>query len=76
MKYELLLRDIYKHTERAGLLQEIPNLQEAIYVMKVCNLFRAFSSFFGFQFSFMIITIEVIIIYKLPIRLFQKLPTI
>lgn len=35
MKYELLLRDIYKHTERAGLVQEIPNLQDAIYVMKV-----------------------------------------
>lgn len=37
MKYELLLRDIYKHTERAGLVQELPNLQDAIYVMKVCN---------------------------------------
>lgn len=35
MKYELLLRDIYKHTERAGLLQELPSLQDAIYVMKV-----------------------------------------
>lgn len=35
MKYELLLRDIYKHTERADLLQEMPKLQEAIYVMKV-----------------------------------------
>lgn len=40
MKYELLLRDIYKHTERAGLVQELPSLQDAIYVMKVgfwCN---------------------------------------
>lgn len=35
MKYELLLRDIYKHTERAGLLQELPNMQDAIWVMKV-----------------------------------------
>lgn len=35
MKYELLLRDIYKHTERAGLVQEIPSLQDAICVMKV-----------------------------------------
>lgn len=35
MKYELLLRDIYKHTERAGLVQELQHLQEAIYVMKV-----------------------------------------
>lgn len=24
MKYELLLRDIYKHSERAGLVQELP----------------------------------------------------
>lgn len=35
MKYELLLNDISKHTERAGMLQELPNLQDAIYVMKV-----------------------------------------
>lgn len=35
MKYELLLRDIYKHTERAGLVEELPFLQDAIYVMKV-----------------------------------------
>lgn len=35
MKYELLLRDIYKHTERAGLVQEIPYLLDAIHVMKV-----------------------------------------
>lgn len=39
MKYELLLRDIYKHTERAGLEQELPSLQDAIYVMKV-SLYR------------------------------------
>lgn len=44
MKYELLLRDIYKHTERAGLVQEIPNLQDAIYVMKV-SLDIVFSRF-------------------------------
>lgn len=35
MKYELLLRDYLKHTERAGLVNEIPNIQEAINVMKV-----------------------------------------
>lgn len=35
MKYELLLSDIYKHTKRAGLVQDIPILEEAIYVMKV-----------------------------------------
>ncbi|KAJ6643645.1 Kalirin, partial [Pseudolycoriella hygida] len=34
MKYELLLRDYLKHTERAGLVNEIPNIQEAINVMK------------------------------------------
>lgn len=38
MKYELILRDIYKHTERAGLVQELPSLQDAIYVMKVSLL--------------------------------------
>lgn len=37
MKYELLLRDILKHTERAGLVNEIPNIQEAINVMKVSS---------------------------------------
>lgn len=36
MKYELMLRDILKHSDRAGLVQEIPTLQDAIYVMKVC----------------------------------------
>lgn len=35
MKYELLLRDILRHTERAGLAQELPYLQDAVYVMKV-----------------------------------------
>lgn len=37
MKYELLLRDYLKHTERAGLVNEIPNIQEAINVMKVSS---------------------------------------
>ena len=30
-----MLRDILKHSERAGLVEEIQSLQEAIYVMKV-----------------------------------------
>lgn len=30
-----MLRDILKHSQRAGLLQEVPNLKEAINVMKV-----------------------------------------
>lgn len=57
MKYELLLRDIYKHTERAGLIQEIPNLQDAIYVMKVKELQSIFihkRNFHGFSFVFSI----------------------
>lgn len=37
MKYELMLKDILKYSERGGLVQEIPDLQEAIYVMKVCD---------------------------------------
>lgn len=40
MKYELLLRDIVKHTERGGLVHELPDLQEAIYVMKVIPQFH------------------------------------
>ena len=35
MKYELLLKDILKHTERAGITEEIPYLQDAIYVMRI-----------------------------------------
>lgn len=63
MKYELLLRDIYKHTERAGLVQEIQNLQDAIYVMKVSGdwlLYQLVQMFIHFR----------------VIRLFLKLPMI
>lgn len=35
MKYELMLRDILKYSERAGLIQEVPYLQDAIYIMRV-----------------------------------------
>lgn len=35
MKYELLLKAIYEHTERAGLKEELPNLVLAIEVMRV-----------------------------------------
>lgn len=35
MKYELLLKAIYEHTERAGLKDELPNLHVAIEVMRV-----------------------------------------
>lgn len=35
MKYEMMLRDILRQTERAGLVQEMPYLQEAIKVMRV-----------------------------------------
>lgn len=35
MKYELMLKDILKHTERAGLLQDCTSLRHAINVMNV-----------------------------------------
>lgn len=35
MKYQLLLRDVYKYTERAGLSTEIETLKGAIAVMQV-----------------------------------------
>ncbi|XP_055846907.1 triple functional domain protein isoform X2 [Episyrphus balteatus] len=34
-KYELLLREIKKQTERANLVEEVPSMKEACYVMKV-----------------------------------------
>lgn len=38
MKYEMLLNEIFKHSIRAGLEQEIPNIHDAINVMKVIAL--------------------------------------
>jgi triple functional domain protein len=35
MKYELLLKDILKYTQKAGIDEEIPGLQEAIHIMRV-----------------------------------------
>lgn len=35
MKYELILKDIYKHTKRAGITEEIGPLEEALRIMKV-----------------------------------------
>ncbi|XP_062708109.1 triple functional domain protein [Aedes albopictus] len=35
MKYELLLKDILKHTQRAGLTEEIPGLKDAMHIMRV-----------------------------------------
>ncbi|XP_055630894.1 triple functional domain protein [Toxorhynchites rutilus septentrionalis] len=35
MKYELLLKDILKHTQRAGLAEEIPGLKDAMHIMRV-----------------------------------------
>ncbi|XP_049540930.1 triple functional domain protein [Anopheles darlingi] len=35
MKYELLLKDILKHTQRAGLTEEIPGLKDAMHIMQV-----------------------------------------
>lgn len=35
MKYELLLKDILKHTQRAGLTEEVPGLKDAMHIMRV-----------------------------------------
>uniref|UniRef100_W4VRC9 Putative triple functional domain ptprf n=1 Tax=Corethrella appendiculata TaxID=1370023 RepID=W4VRC9_9DIPT len=35
MKYELLLKDILKHTQRAGIIDEINSLQDAMHIMRV-----------------------------------------
>lgn len=44
MKYELILKDILKHTDRAGLLDECKSLQDAINVLNVSRV--VFKSFF------------------------------
>lgn len=35
MKYELLIKDILKHTKRAGLTSEAEELEKALNIMKV-----------------------------------------
>lgn len=35
MKYELLIKDILKHTKRAGLTGEAEELEKALNIMKV-----------------------------------------
>lgn len=35
MKYQLLLRDVYKYTERAHLSAEMESLRQAIHIMQV-----------------------------------------
>lgn len=35
MKYQLLLKDILKYTERAGLEEEAANLRKAVHIMHV-----------------------------------------
>lgn len=37
MKYELLIKDILKHTKRAGLIEEGEELQRALNIMRVCS---------------------------------------
>lgn len=44
MKYELILKDILKHTDRAGLLEECKSLQDAINVLNVSISFLLFIS--------------------------------
>lgn len=43
MKYELILKDILKHTDRAGLLEECKSLQDAINVLNVSCFFDFFT---------------------------------
>jgi hypothetical protein len=35
MKYELLIKDILKHTKRAGLIEEGEELERALNIMRV-----------------------------------------
>lgn len=35
MKYELIIRDILKHTKRAGLIEEGDELERALNIMRV-----------------------------------------
>lgn len=35
MKYELLIKDILKHTKRAGLIEEAEELERALNIMRV-----------------------------------------
>jgi len=35
MKYELLIKDILKHTRRAGLMEDADELERALNIMKV-----------------------------------------
>lgn len=37
MKYELLIKDILKHTKRAGLIEEAGELERALNIMRVRN---------------------------------------
>jgi hypothetical protein len=37
MKYELLIRDILKHTKRAGLIKEGDDLEQALNIMRVSD---------------------------------------
>lgn len=38
MKYELLIKDIVKHTKRAGLVEEGEELQRALNIMRVSEM--------------------------------------
>lgn len=37
MKYELLIKDILKHTKRAGLIEEGDDLERALSIMRVSS---------------------------------------
>lgn len=44
MKYELLIKDILKHTKRAGLIDEGEELQRALNIMRVSLVFSTVAS--------------------------------
>lgn len=44
MKYELLIKDILKHTKRAGLIEEGDELERALNIMRV-SFIRQLSQF-------------------------------
>lgn len=44
MKYELLIKDILKHTKRAGLIEEGDELERALNIMRV-SFIRQVSQF-------------------------------
>jgi hypothetical protein len=66
MKYELLIKDILKHTKRAGLTDEAKELEQALNIMKVSDTAPPCH---GVKFNKLI----VFIFFLSVIRLYRKL---